>query len=403
MSAATFDFIRALVITALTIFLAGALLWRSLRKSDEPARLVGRWLASGVVLAGMLFSVVPLVLRGDYSAVMAAPLAAVCGLAWAIIWRKSLLAWFTKPIDNLFMGGDEPPDPTAAYSKALAKRLKSQPLEAIAAIEAELQKFPGDPAGLNLLAEIYALDLRDLPQAQRAIYRLCNHPKQAPAVIAAALNALADWQLSVGQNPEAAREVLQNLADRYPGTPIALQAQQRIAHLQQPVEAQFSHAPAAIALTPAPRYEASRPAAASEALPDEEALAQEVGALELHLQQFPHDAEARESLARLYSEKLHQYDQAVAQLEILVSQPGHPAKQAVGWMHAMVGIQVRLMGDLAAGQATLKKIISQHPMSAFATQAENRLALLTTELPKPPIQTVQLGNYDQRLGLRRKD
>src|SRR5687768_17816886 len=63
------------------------------------------------------------------------------------------------------------------------------------------------------------------------IYTLSLH--DALPIFAYTLNTLADWQLKYGQDIEAARQSLERIVARYPGTEEAQVAAQRIAHLDR--------------------------------------------------------------------------------------------------------------------------------------------------------------------------
>ena len=82
-----------------------------------------------------------------------------------------------------------------------------------------------------LLAQIQAEDLKDLQAAELTIERLCAQPGHAPQNIVAALYAMADWHLQIGQDREAAERDLQKVIELFPESEFALGAAHRIAHL----------------------------------------------------------------------------------------------------------------------------------------------------------------------------
>ena len=60
---------------------------------------------------------------------------------------------------------------------------------------------------------------------------MCAQPDHAPKNIAFALYSLADWQLKIGHDREAARQALERIVAMFPESEFALGAAQRIAHL----------------------------------------------------------------------------------------------------------------------------------------------------------------------------
>jgi hypothetical protein len=113
--------------------------------------------------------------------------------------------------------------------------------------------------------------------------------------------------------------------------------------------------------------------------------------------------EAREHLALLYAFEFHQLDLAAAQFEQLIACPNLPPKQTVHWLNQLADVQVRIGGDLAAAEATLKRILALYPGSAFAAHAEARIMTLPNELRgQRESAPIKMGEYDQRLGLKMK-
>jgi hypothetical protein len=115
------------------------------------------------------------------------------------------------------------------------------------------------------------------------------------------------------------------------------------------------------------------------------------------------DVEAREQLALLYAFEFHQLDLAAAQFEQLIACPNLPPKQTVHWLNQLADVQVRIGGDRAAAEATLKRILELYPGSAFAAQAESRIMTLPNELRgQRESAPIKMGEYEQRLGLKMK-
>ena len=85
------------------------------------------------------------------------------------------------------------------------------------------------PEELINLIEAYCL--RDLPGAQAAIQHICEAPNTSSSKIVAAMNQLAEWHLTVGHDPQAAREIFKDIQERFSETEHAHYAAQRLAQL----------------------------------------------------------------------------------------------------------------------------------------------------------------------------
>ncbi len=183
--------------TLILVLFAAAVVWvmlRSLKRADDPATLVVKWVLTAVVLAFLIFKVMPMVAAGGYEAAFGGiPTAAVCGLILAIIWRHSLVNVIAEPFGNLFTGGNDVADPGPFYSIAQARQKQSQFTEAVAEVRRQLAKYPHDFEGQMLLATIQAEDLSDLQAAQSTIEHLINQPGRHATHVSFALHSLADW------------------------------------------------------------------------------------------------------------------------------------------------------------------------------------------------------------------
>src|SRR5688500_11401714 len=167
----TGEFIRGLVLVIAFIILVCVVGWRWLKGShDSPARLIAKWIASGLVIALIIFGIMPAVMQGGGGALMI-PLIAVCGIILALLWTPNITAFLAQPFGNLIDGGSREVDPEPFYSIAIAKRKSGKSLEAVAEVRKQLDRFPNDVAGQMMLAEIQADDLKDLQAAQLTIER----------------------------------------------------------------------------------------------------------------------------------------------------------------------------------------------------------------------------------------
>jgi len=397
----------ALSIGSLLIFIAlvGWGLWFWLKKNDDPARLIFKWVLSAVGLVGLVAVGIYIrngIERGvDYGvAIFGGGCAAALGVYFAAIWRHEIAELVAKPFGALYDGGNAELDPQAYYSVAQAKRKRGHYNEAMAEIRKQLQKFPTDYTGQLMMAEVQAENLNDVPGAELTIERFCNQPGHAPRNIAFALNTLADWHLKYNLDADAAKQDLQKIVDRLPNTEFALLAQQRIGHLASPEYMLAAHDRPRVHL-PQGIPNIGLLQASSHLVPKGGDPAQQAQQYVSHLAQHPQDTEAREKLAVIYADHFHRLDMATDQLQQLIDQPNQPAKQVVHWLNLLADLQIRHSAGYDAVSQTLNQIIERYPTQAAAGMARNRLDLLKLELKaKETKQPVKLGTYEQNIGLK---
>lgn len=398
---------RALSVAAGLLMLLGAfatfiwLIVRSVKRSDDPAKLIFKWvLTFGLVAA--LFGITKGIGLDNLGALAIPSICVVFGVAMSIIWAPSLGAAMAKPITSMFDGGDKELEPQPFYSVAIAKRKRGKFHEAAREIQKQLERFPGDAAGQIMLAEIQAENLNDLPGAQIVIDRLCRQPGLPASSLAYALNQLADWHLKYGQDVEAARATLERIAALLPGSEPAQLAAQRIAHLASTDSLLAAHDRPAIQMRAgAQNVGLLRDTSAlrqSEADPAAQA-AEHVK----HLEQHPFDSEVREKLALLYAGHYQRLDLAIGELEQLIQQPNQPAKQVVHWLNLLADLQIKHLGDFDSARQTLQRIIDLDPEVAAARIARQRIEHLKLELRKnEKSQALKLGSYEQNIGLKKR-
>jgi len=120
-----------------------------------------------------------------------------------------------------------------------------------------------------------------------------------------------------------------------------------------------------------------------------------------HLEQHPHDSEVREKLATIYARDFHRLDLATIELEQLIGESRHSAKQIVSWITLLATFQVESGADVATVTATLERIVAMFPNSPAAEVAQRRLARINLELHgKQETPPVKLGVYEQNIGLK---
>src|SRR4029077_10267939 len=103
----------------------------------------------------------------------------------------------------------EPRKMPPMYARAIARIKFGKYTEAEGEIIRELENWEDDFEGWMMLAELYATHFNDLAGAEQTILDLCNAPKVTPSQLSVALHRLADWQLKLSQDPDAARRALQ--------------------------------------------------------------------------------------------------------------------------------------------------------------------------------------------------
>ena len=208
-----------LTLLASLVFI-GWLMWRALQRSENPPRLVVRWIITALV--GGTLGFVLLRSGPSWGTGLTVPFFCVfLGVVLSLLWAPSVGTLLARPLTSLFDGGPTSDKPEPLYSIAVAKRKKGHAHEALWEVQQQLMRFPNDVTGMMLMAEIQAVDLNDRPGAQLTVQRLCDQPDQAPVHIAVALNQLADWQLKYDQDVDAARQTLEELVARVPETPWA--------------------------------------------------------------------------------------------------------------------------------------------------------------------------------------
>lgn len=371
-----------------------------LKRSEDPALLMFKWLVTAVVAGAIIKYVLPLIQAGGAAAAFCIPAAAAAGLVLAFTWRRSIASLVANPIGNLYDGGTERPVPKPAYSTALAQRKRGLYNEAAALVQRELEKFPTDFEGQLLLADIQADDLHDLPAAIITIERICNQPNHAPRNVALALNTVADWHLKYNQDRDAARNILRRIIDLLPDTEMSVLAAQRIGSLSSGEHLLLQHDQKKYEVVEGvqnlglldPRFHPK---------PADEDAARQAAELVGHLQSHPLDGEAREKLALIYASHYNRMDLATDQFEQLITCPNQPQKRVVNWINSLADLQIRHGANYDTVRATVQRIIDLYPNSAVAGVAESRITHLRLELKgQQKTQSVKMGTYEQDIGLK---
>lgn len=376
--------------------LVGWGLWRLIQRSEDPVRLIVKL----VITAGFLAGFVVLLVQSESLGIMVVPFGAVCGIGLAITWASSIGALLASPISSAFDGGDQEIEPQPFYSIAEGNRKAGKYAEAIAEIENELAKFPGDFTGQLLLAEVHAENLHDLVATQAVIDRLVAQGGHPPRDVAHALQRLSEWQLRLGQNREAAQQALERVQQLYPESEWSNLAAQRIAHLSGEEMIAAKRVTPRIALPHGEESVGLREGFAGSQPPVEDPAATAARYVE-HLEQHPLDGEAREKLAQIYATHYARLDLATEQLELLLAHPNQPPKQVAHWLNLLADLHLQHAGDLAAARQFLQRLADLYPKSAAAENALHRIAYLKLEVRgQQKSQALKLGSYEQNIGLK---
>lgn len=395
-------------LVGLVILLAGLglvawLLWRSLKKSYDPARLAFRWVLTVALLIGGYFSI-DWVAGGDDPGgkIIGIMAGGLLGLVFAALWVPPLMSKVAEIIGSLYTGGGDAPTPVPLYSIAESRRKQGRYQEALWEIQGQLAKFPTDVIGQMMMAEIQAENMNDLPGAQLTIERFVAQPGHGPKNIAFALNSLADWHLKYSQDVEAARVAVQKIIDLVPDSETAMHAAQRLAHFADPAAMAAVRERKPIPMRSGAAHLGLREESAS-LRPHEESPEDMAARLVRELEAHPLNAEAREKLARLYSGHFGRLDLAVDQLEQLINAPHQPGKDVARWLNGVADLQVRHGADYDAVRATLQRIVDLFPGLAAEQLARQRIENLRLELKaNSGSHALKLGSYEHDLGLKRR-
>jgi hypothetical protein len=394
--------------TAINIFWSACILgfavWYSIRafkNSEAPALLIFKWGLTVPIIVFLWRKIGPMIPEGGGETIGGMLIGTACLGIIALLWRGSLIEMAVKPFTNLFDGGNEPPEKKPYYSIATAKRKRGFYLESIVEIRKQLAKFPDNFEGVMLLASVQAEDMKDLPGAEMTLNHFCASPKAPPKQVAAAWTTLADWHMKIGVDVGSARASLQKIVERFPETEMALQAQQRMAHLGGVEKILLSQHDRQSVVLPEGVNNIGLLDSTEFLKPKEIEPGLLAAAHVKHLEAHPHDSEVREKLAVLYAKDFQRLDLATMELAQLINEPRHSPKQIAGWLNQLANFQIELGADVATVRATLEKIVELFPGLPVAEIAQRRLARINSEFKgKEKTPGVTLGVYEQNIGLK---
>ena len=352
---------------------------RALKKSEDPTRLVVKWVVTLVVGGGLSWFARGM--AGGGAALIVPFVCVAVGIILSLVWAPSIAHVLFSPILSALDGGSEEPDPVPLYSTAEGLRQRGKYRESLYAIQEQLQKFPNDFTGHMMIAEIHAENLNDLAAAENDVHRLCAQPKQSAANLAFALNTLADWQLKYAQDAEAAREALEKIRELLPDTEFERVAANRIAHLASTEELVAAREPAPVKMKPGVEY-LGLLKSQEHLLPKVQDPQEETKQLVAHLEVHPQDQEARERLAVLYARTYGRIDFAAEQIELLLAQPGESPRHIGRWLNLLADLHIELTGQTDAAAVTLQRLVDLFPNHSLAQKAAERIGSLKQELKR---------------------
>ena len=376
-------------------------------RQNDPVKVIGLWILSFVVFLGIAYSAVAAQegIALLFVLLISLPIAIFLGLAWT----PTIVNTLVSPLTTALSGDDTVAYEGPAYGQALAKRKRGQYEDAVEAVEAQLEQYPGDFDGLMLKASIQAENLDDLPAAVATIQETLEDPGKVRFNLPVALNKMADWQLTIAGDASAAKRTLETIRAALPGSQAAQFASQRLASLDVSEESEaaaedFNESYRHLVEESAAKDDFTGPLEIPRAVEvdplqaDEAKLQTCLRRVALH----PDSINNREELAALYVAHMKQPALAIQQYEHLLTLPGTTIHQKTAWLNKVADIQIKSDETHESIRSTLQRIISLDPNAAPAARAEQRIAYLRVEMRgvNKKSKKLQLGSYDEDVGLK---
>jgi len=265
------------------------------------------------------------------------------------------------------------------YARAIARVKFGKYKDAEWEIIHELEKCEDDFDGWMMLAELYAKNFNDVAEAEQTVLEICDQPKTTPSQLSVALHRLSEWHLNLAGDPDAARRALQMICDRLPGTHLAHMAQLRINQLPEtPEQLRELHNPKPIPLPESGNYMDAVIAGRRSELDKEQAVELANACVE-KLTIDPDNVPEREKLARLLAERLHQAEQGLEQLTLLLNLPDQPDAKRAEWLTLAAKWHINYRQDIDTGRNILERVIREFPQSADALAARRKMQALDLE------------------------
>src|SRR6266496_2072063 len=192
------DWIRLLARSCAPVLLITGSYWAAITCGWLQVLVASRAQERGELKAHLAFWSVLLLPVGGLVSYLLGP--GAIGLA-LLVWLLPILH-FTLP---LAQKKKAPP----SYSRAIARIKFGKYKDAETEVLNQLESCAEDFDGWLMLAELYANQFGDLPEADRTIRELCAQPNLCAFQISLALHRLADWHLKLAGDPAGARSALE--------------------------------------------------------------------------------------------------------------------------------------------------------------------------------------------------
>ncbi|MDP7049846.1 MAG: hypothetical protein QF721_10365 [Verrucomicrobiota bacterium] len=375
---------------------------------NDPFKVIVKWVVTLALVTFMIYATVTANDRGALLVVFIF-LLLPASMFLALWWVPDISEWIASPITNALTGDSRKSYNKPEYGVANARFKRGQYFEAVEAVDEQLEKHPGDFDGLMLKATIQAENLGDLAAAAATLQQAINDPKQLDYRLPVALNKMADWQLTIAGDPEAARRTLHQIRVEIPHSQAAQLASQRLASLDSSEESEaavvdFNESYQKLVEESALKDDFTSPLELPKAIESnqhqaaQEALESCLRRVEVH----PDSVSNREDLAALYLDHSKNPAKAIEQYDHLLALPGATIHQKAAWLNKLADIQVKSAESHETVRSTLERIIALDPKSAPAARAQQRISYLGIELRGANRKNtkLQLGSYGEDIGLK---
>ena len=375
---------------------------------NDPVKVIVKWTVTVAIVA---FGVYATLWSNDGGSLLVVFIFLLLpgSVIMALWWTPEISEWMASPITNALTGDSRISYNKPEYGIANARRNRGQYVEAVEAVDEELAKHPGNFDGLMLKASIQAENLGDLEAATETLQEAIEGEEQLSYRLPVALNKMADWQLAVAGDPDAARRTLRQIQEALPESQAAQFAAQRLASLDSSEETEaavvdFNESYQKLVEESARKDDFTSPLELPKAIETnqqqagDKSLANCLRRVALH----PDSVSNREELAALYLDHANQPPKAAEQYDHLLALPGTTIHQKTAWLNKIADIQVKSGESHETVRATLERVIALDPKAAPAARAQQRISYLNIELRGANRKTtkLQLGSYEEDIGLK---
>ena len=383
-------------------------IWKQIKNpNNDPVKVIVRWVITLMAVFFVFYG--PAQSGGGIGLIFVLLLMIPCLVLIGLMWAPAIGNWVASPITNAMTGDSRESYNKPEYGIAIARRKRGRYVEAIEAIDVQLAKYPGNLDGLMLKATIEAENLGDLSAAAATIQETLSDQGQLNYRLPVALNKMAEWQLTIAGDPDAARRTLQQIRTALPNSQAAQLAAQRLASLDSSEESEsavvdFNESYQKLVEESAQKDDFTSPLELPKAIElnqqqvHEKAFQTCLSRVETH----PDSINNREELAALYLGEGKEPAMALKQYEYLLALPGTTIHQKTAWLNKIADIQLKSGESYETISSTLEQIIALDPRAAPAARAQQRISYLPIELRSANRKTkrLQLSSYDDELGLK---